>query len=151
MYQVHLLPTSPRMTKDLAIVKKAYLISMSNWDKETVLLENEPDRVTMIAEKHVVQIDWVTLNFSYAVSAKEINLADDWVDSAMAYAKSLKGAIKVVACERVRWYEAKSGEKMPLTKLKDRLQSFYENGKSQDREKRYKLFLSAWGSPDDIL
>jgi len=42
---------------ELALLKKAYLITMSNGGKETVLLEGKPDRSTMIQERHVVILD----------------------------------------------------------------------------------------------
>lgn len=138
------------MTKDLATVKQAYLITLSNWDKETVLLESAPNRTDIIDSKKVVSLDWITINASFIVSVKQVDLNDTGVDSAIAYAKSLKWAMRLVACERVRSYEAKNGA-MPLQKLKDWLQSFIEEGKSKDREKRYKIYISAGGNPDEIL
>ena len=136
---------------ELALLKKAYLITMSNGGKETVLLEGKPDRSTMIQERHVVILDWIVINASYITSVKEVELNEDYVDWAMAYAKSLKWGFKAVACERVRSYEETNG-KMPILKLKSRLQNFIESGKSEDRlDKRYQLYISAGGNPEEIL
>lgn len=140
------------MTKTLAKVKKARLISLSNGDKKTVLLENIPDRITLIQDKHVVCLDWITINGSYIVTAEEVDLSDQWVDSAMAYARSLKGWLKAVACERVRSYESRPWNgKMPLGSLQSRIESFIKKWKQEmDYQKRYNLFLANGGDPDDL-
>ena len=137
------------MKTDLALQKQTYLISLSDGTKETVLLENAPDRVKMIEEKHIICLDWVTINASYIVSVKAVDLNDELPDSAYTYAKSLRWAIKAVACERVRSYEATNG-KMPIEKLKNRLGAFMNKWKTQEFEKRYTLFISNGWNPDDI-
>ena len=140
------------MTKVLATVKKAYQITMSNWDKETVLLETAPDWQEIISKKWVARLDNITFNGSYIATVKEVNLADQWVDSAKAYANALKWEWKVIACERVRSYEAQPNNgQMPLQKLKDRLEMFREKWKTdQYCAKYYELFVWAGGNEGDI-
>lgn len=149
MSSTFILNNIAKMTKDLATVKQAYLISMSNWDKHIVLLEKEPDWDDIIDNKRAVHIDGKRLNGSYIVSVEDVDLNNELPDSAFAYAKLLRWAMKVVACERVRSYEATNG-KMPIEKLKNRLGAFINKWKTQEFEKRYTLFISNGWNPDDI-
>ena len=139
------------MSKELALPKKAYLITLSAWQPETVLLEKEPDWKKLLEEKHIVKLDWIFINAAYIVSVKEVSLSDTNIDSADAYARSLKWAFKIVAMERVRKYES-SNWKMSLSKIKDRMQSFHTSGKSGLflENWRYDLYLQNDGDPDLI-
>lgn len=138
------------MAKDLAVVKQAYLISLSDWTKETVLLEKAPDWTDIIDKKRVVCIDWITINGSFIISVKAVDLNDDLPDSAYTYAKSLKWSYRVIACERVRSYEEKNG-KMPIQKLQNWLEAFVNEWKSDPfMSKRLELFIKNHWNPDDI-
>lgn len=138
------------MTKDLATVKQAYFISLSDWTKETVLLEKAPDWTDIIDKKRVVCIDWITINGSFIISVKAVDLNDDLPDSAYTYAKSLKWAYKVIACERVRSYEATNG-KMPIQKLQNRLEAFRNKAKEDPFFMKWYILFKQNGWNDDDL
>lgn len=132
----------------LALKKIFYEINFKNGRFLTVALEKKVSRLDLMTKPTVVEMDSVTIDTSSISYAKELDIYKDVSDTAMAYAQTLVGAIKVVAVERVRSYEAINW-KMPIKKLTDWIDSFRNNRREwdnpkDDRKKYVDIYRANW-------
>ena len=120
---------------ELALQQTFYELHFKNGRSETIALWNKVDRIDLMRNPTVVEMDKTTIETGSIAYVKELDLQKDVSDTAMAWAQTLIWALRVVAVERVRSYESNpTNGKMPVKKLSDWMNSFQNNWKDWDKE-----------------
>lgn len=124
------------MNTQLALPKFFFEIHFKNWHSHTVTLEEKPNRQSLMSEPTILDLDDITVDtwtIAYVVAIDPMK-ENQTADTALAYAKSLGGALRVVAIERVNSYEVNFGHKMPVSKIVTWVKSFQDNWEQWEKD-----------------
>lgn len=128
----------------LALPKKTFKVSMSSWWNFTVMIDKEPDRVSIIKDKKVVVIDWKTINWSYIWRIEEIDAFNDKAETALAWARTHAWPIRDILMMRIKSYEQSMGHKISVEKLQKFYKNFFTHGLSDEHKDVYKKYIDQY-------